>query len=202
MPLIPEFCRKTCSNFFASNSGRGEIIKKFTNTRAVYIEGAYKIESLVIRNSYINYWSDLWYDPSGNVIDPRIKNLSLQNNRLSEYVVTEERPRLKYLDLSNNPELNRVYLPLAGSLEIVKLNGLNALTDVSLGKNSNKLRRLEIKDCGGMGRGVLSSFVFSRDSGYVDLTNSAISLSDEDRDVIEFLRLNNYTLVGEVFDQV
>lgn len=194
--VFPEFCRKTCSSFFAANAGSGEILKKFRNTRAVYIEGTKKIDSLVIRNSSITYWSDLWFDQTGSVVDPKIKNLSLQNNLLTELIITENRSRLKYLDLTNNFNLTTISIPLARNMEVVKLNNISSLVDVQIGRNSQKLRRLEIKNCSNLAPGVLSSFVFSTTPGFVDLSNTNAVFSTEDVEVLEFLNLNGYRILG------
>lgn len=193
---VPEFCRKTCSSFFTANVGQGEILKKRYDQRALYIRGARKLKALNINNSHITYWSELWFNEQGDVIDPGIENLSLQSNLLTEFVVTEERRKLRYLDLSNNKGLGEIYLPTCRNLEIIKLNRINEISTVTLGLDSRRIKRLEMKDCPIINSGVLSSFTFSSEPGFVDLTGSTITLNEEDQEVLDFLNFNNYVVKG------
>lgn len=195
---VPEFCRRICSSYFTANVGEGEIIKKRFDQRALYIRGARKIKALNINNSHITYWSDLWLNNKGEVIDPLIENLTLQSNLLQEFVITEERRKLRYLDLSNNLGLGEIYLPSCSRLEVVKLNKINEVSQVTLGLDAKRLKRLEMKECGVINPGVLSSFTFSSEPGFVDFTGSTLRLSEEDQEVLDFLEFNNYTVKGVI----
>lgn len=184
------FCKDVCPNYFSSNTGSGEIIKKNYNTRALRIQGYNELWSLALKNCGITYWADLWWDNNTQLtVDPKIAALNLSGNQLTEFTVEEERSKLVVLDLSLNERLEKVYLPISPKLKAVKLNGIqgDGLAEANVGRNSLGLERLEMRQSF-IRAGVLSSFVFRVvEGGVLDLRGAEIEFNEEDSEVLDFL---------------
>lgn len=195
--ILPEFCKDTCFNYFSSGSGQGEISPKRYDTRVLYINNSSKIFTLSVKNYFISYWSDVWYNEKKEVVDPEIVRVDLKNNKLSSFIVEEERKNLQYLDLSGNRELTELYIPLMPELTILKLNNMDGLlTALVSSPVSPKLSRLEMKNTV-INPNIISQMSFSGEPGLLDFTGSEVNFSENDLEVLDYLSLTGYTILQD-----
>ena len=192
---LPNLERNSGYCFFSANTGEGEIIKKRYDRCAVMIRDYDELRGLTIRGCGINYWSDCWVNEKGEVIDPLIESLNLQNNQLISLNINQTRRQLWLLDLSNNPQLASVSVISAPNLAVLKLNNINFIESLQVGRDSNSLMHVQITNSA-IASNVISNLKFPQKPGILDLTGSVINLSVEDAEVISQLRVASWTVRG------
>lgn len=105
------------------------------------------IAELKLTNQDVLTWEDYWIDPeSGTLIDPMIKSLNLQKNRLIHANFNTPRAGLERLNLEGNLNMRAVFLTDCPKLEVLDLSNCPALEVINLG-NNRSLKALLARNC-------------------------------------------------------
>lgn len=105
------------------------------------------IHEFKLTNQDILTWEDYWIDPeSGKLIDPMIKNLNLQKNRLVHANLNVLRTKLERLNLEGNLNMRALFIANAPKLEVLNISNCPAVEVINLG-NNRSLRALLARNC-------------------------------------------------------
>jgi hypothetical protein len=100
-----------------------------------------------LTNQDVLTWEDHWIDPeSGTIVDPRIKRMNLQKNRLVHANFNIPRSKLEYLNLEGNVNMRAVFVTDAPKLEVLNVSNCPALGVINLG-NNRSLKALLARNC-------------------------------------------------------
>ena len=130
---------------------RSRIEKQLTDSLRISVE--YKdsiphpIDKFKLTNQSVTTWDDYWVDSrDGLIIDPRIRHMNLQRNRLVYVNMNTPRLELRELSVEGNPELVHLYIHEAPLLERLNITGCVGLRYVSLGLN-HSVKELVARNC-------------------------------------------------------
>ena len=105
------------------------------------------ILELKLTNQDILTWEDHWIDPeSGNMIDPMIKRINLQKNRLVHANFNISRSELEHLNLEGNSNMRAVFVNNAPKLEVLNISNCPSLGVINLG-NNRSIKALLARNC-------------------------------------------------------
>lgn len=105
------------------------------------------IDELKLTNQNLLTWEDYWVDrEADDLVDPGIKNLDLRRNSLVSVNINVERPYLKRLNLSENPDMHSLFLLNCPKLERLDVSHCRGLAVINLGRNRN-LQFLSARGC-------------------------------------------------------
>jgi hypothetical protein len=130
---------------------RADLVRQLKDSFEVVIEqygkGHSSIRELKITNQSVLTWDDHWINPeTGTITDPEIERLVLKRNDLVYVNINTPRPRLKYLDLEGNRNLQVLHLHECPGLEYLDVSGCQDLRNISLGMNRS-IQNLLARDC-------------------------------------------------------
>ncbi len=116
-----------------------DIKKDYDNSR--------EISEFKLTNQDVLTWEDHWIDPeSGVLIDPEIKNLNLQKNRLVHANFNVSRAKLEKLNLEGNINMRAVFITDCPNLQVLDMSNCPALEIVNLG-NNRSVKALLARNC-------------------------------------------------------
>lgn len=105
------------------------------------------ISSFKLTNQDVLTWEDHWIDAeSGNLIDPMIRDMNLQKNRLVHANFNVLRTKLQRLNLEGNTNMRAVFITNAPALEVLNLSNCPALEVINLG-NNRAIKALLARNC-------------------------------------------------------
>lgn len=125
------------------------IRKQFTDSVEIVIGSRQPspVSEFKITNQSLITWDDYWLDAESNVtVDPQIRTLNLQRNRLVYVNINTPRLELTELNLEGNRDLIHLYVHEAPKLGRLDVSGCTSLEYVSLGVNRS-IRELIARDC-------------------------------------------------------
>lgn len=116
-----------------------ELIKDKKNTAPV--------EELKLTNQDILTWEDYWIDAeTRTLVDPMIKRLNLQKNKLVHANFNVSRSTLERLNLEGNLNMRAVFIANSPNLEVLNLSNCPGLEVVNLG-NNRAIKALLARNC-------------------------------------------------------
>ena len=100
-----------------------------------------------LTNQDVLTWEDHWIDPeSGTIVDPAIKRMNLQKNRLVHANFNIARSKLEYLNLEGNSNMRAVFINSAPKLEVLNISNCPGLGVINLG-NNGAIKALLARNC-------------------------------------------------------
>jgi hypothetical protein len=125
---------------------RASVRKQLTDSMEIVVEGGAP-DLFKLTNQNLVTWDDYWVDrKSDQIVDPGIRNLNLQRNRLVYVNMNTPRVSLEKLNLEGNFTLRHLYIHEAPELEMLNITGCTGLEYVALGVNKN-IRTLLARNC-------------------------------------------------------
>lgn len=130
---------------------RSRLEKQLTDSLRISVEYkdsiSHPINTFKLTNQSITTWDDYWVDTKdGLIIDPRIRHMNLQRNRLVYVNMNTPRLELRELSVEGNPNLVHLYIHEAPALERLDITGCVGLRYVSLGINRS-IKELIARGC-------------------------------------------------------
>ena len=109
--------------------------------------GEVNFTELKLTNQEILTWEDYWIDASTNqLIDPEIKSINLQKNKLVHANFNITRTKLQHLNLEGNINMRAVFVKNAPLLEVLNFSNCPSLEVINLGKN-RAIKALLARNC-------------------------------------------------------
>lgn len=106
-----------------------------------------EILELKLTNQEILTWEDHWIDSESKVlVDPMIRRMNLQKNKLVHANLNITRTKLEYLNLEGNMNMRAVFIYNAPRLEVLNLSNCPSLEVINLG-NNRAIKALLAKNC-------------------------------------------------------
>lgn len=100
-----------------------------------------------LTNQDVLTWEDHWIDSeSGTIIDPMIKRMNLQKNRLIHANFNIPRSELEHLNLEGNVNMRAVFINSAPKLEVLNISNCPSLGVINLGNNKS-IKALLARNC-------------------------------------------------------
>jgi len=135
----------------ADESNLATLLKQMNDSYVIDVERNEKapedITELKLTNQDILTWEDHWIDSkSGTMVDPRIKKINLQKNKLVHANFNVARSKLEHLNLEGNVNMRAVFVNNAPKLEVLNISNCPALGVINLGNNGS-IKALLARNC-------------------------------------------------------
>lgn len=141
---------------FATQKGKYEdnlaaLLKQMNDSYIIDIKKDEKasedILELKLTNQDILTWEDHWIDPeSGTIVDPMIRRINLQKNKLVHANFNIPRSKLEHLNLEGNANMRAVFINNAPKLEVLNISNCPSLGVINLGSNGS-IKALLARNC-------------------------------------------------------
>ena len=106
-----------------------------------------EILELKLTNQDVLTWEDHWIDPeSRTMVDPMIKKMNLQKNKLVHANFNVPRSKLEHLNLEGNVNMRAVFVNNAPKLEVLNVSNCPSLGVINLG-NNRSMKALLARNC-------------------------------------------------------